>query len=140
LAAAAARAEGLLTREQKREYGIGWLNWLGADSIGVVVALFNIVWVPVVAFANIAVPDRILTHSDHCRLHRFGRPFRRALPAARAGVARPDARRGVAPPWRCNGRWRGRSARRVKERVPFLRTAKGGTTRKGPISRRSGRP
>ena len=53
-------AEGL-TREQKREYGLGWLNWLGADSIGVVVALLNIVWVPVVAFANIAVPDRILT-------------------------------------------------------------------------------
>ena len=48
-------AEGL-SREQKREYGLGWLNWLGADSIGVVVALLNIVWVPVVAFANIAVP------------------------------------------------------------------------------------
>jgi exo-beta-1,3-glucanase (GH17 family) len=27
-----------LTREQKREYGIGWLNWLGSDSIGVIVA------------------------------------------------------------------------------------------------------
>ena len=53
-------ADGL-SREQKREYGLGWLNWLGADSIGVVVALLNIVWVPVVAFANIAVPDRILT-------------------------------------------------------------------------------
>ena len=50
-----------LSREQKREYGLGWLNWLGAESIGVVVALLNIVWVPVVAFANIAVPDRILT-------------------------------------------------------------------------------
>ena len=53
-------AEGL-TREQKREYGIGWLNWLGSDAIGVVVALLNILWVPFVAFADIAVPDRILT-------------------------------------------------------------------------------
>ncbi|HEY1980637.1 MAG TPA: glycosyltransferase, partial [Xanthobacteraceae bacterium] len=53
-------AEGL-SSEQKREYSIGWLNWLGSDSIGVVVALLNILWVPVVAFANIAVPDRILT-------------------------------------------------------------------------------
>ena len=39
-----------LTREQKREFTLGWLNWLGADSIGVVVAILNI-----------AVPDRILT-------------------------------------------------------------------------------
>ncbi len=50
-----------LTREQKREFALGWLNWLGAESIGVVVAVLNIVWVPVVAFLDIAVPDRILT-------------------------------------------------------------------------------
>ena len=50
-----------LTREQKREFGLGWLNWLGAESLGVVVAILNIVWVPVVAFLDIAVPDRILT-------------------------------------------------------------------------------
>src|ERR1700722_17707519 len=54
------QADGF-TREQKREFGIGWLNWMGSDSIGVVVGLLNIIWVPVVAFANIAVPDRILT-------------------------------------------------------------------------------
>ena len=50
-----------LTREQKREFALGWLNWLGAESLGVVVAILNIVWVPVVAFLDIAVPDRILT-------------------------------------------------------------------------------
>jgi exo-beta-1,3-glucanase (GH17 family)/cellulose synthase/poly-beta-1,6-N-acetylglucosamine synthase-like glycosyltransferase len=50
-----------LTREQKREFGLGWLNWLGAESLGVAVAILNIVWVPVVAFLDIAVPDRILT-------------------------------------------------------------------------------
>ena len=50
-----------LTREQKREFTLGWLNWLGAESIGVVVAILNIIWVPVVAFLDIAVPDRILT-------------------------------------------------------------------------------
>jgi exo-beta-1,3-glucanase (GH17 family) len=43
------------TSEQKREYGIGWLNWMGADSIGVVVALLNIVWVPFVAYTNSGV-------------------------------------------------------------------------------------
>ena len=50
-----------LRREQKREFALGWLNWLGAESIGVAVAILNIVWVPVVAFLDIAVPDRILT-------------------------------------------------------------------------------
>jgi exo-beta-1,3-glucanase (GH17 family)/cellulose synthase/poly-beta-1,6-N-acetylglucosamine synthase-like glycosyltransferase len=50
-----------LTRDQKREFALGWLNWLGAESIGVVVAILNIIWVPVVAFLDIAVPDRILT-------------------------------------------------------------------------------
>jgi exo-beta-1,3-glucanase (GH17 family)/cellulose synthase/poly-beta-1,6-N-acetylglucosamine synthase-like glycosyltransferase len=51
----------LLTRDQKREFALGWLNWLGAESLGVVVAILNIVWVPVIAFLDIAVPDRILT-------------------------------------------------------------------------------
>jgi len=51
----------LLTREQKREFSLGWLNWLGAETVGVVVAMLNILWVPVVAFLDIAVPDRILT-------------------------------------------------------------------------------
>ena len=50
-----------LTPEQRREYGIGWLNWLGAESVGVVVAIFNLLWVPVVAFLGIAIPDKILT-------------------------------------------------------------------------------
>jgi len=50
-----------LTPDQKREFSLGWLNWLGAESLGVVVAILNLVWVPIVAFADIAIPDRILT-------------------------------------------------------------------------------
>lgn len=50
-----------LTPDQRREYGLGWLNWLGAESLGVVVALLNLIWVPIVAFADIAIPDKILT-------------------------------------------------------------------------------
>src|SRR6201993_4084336 len=50
-----------LTRDQKREFSLGWLNWLGAESLGVVVAILNLIWVPVVAFADIAIPDKILT-------------------------------------------------------------------------------
>jgi exo-beta-1,3-glucanase (GH17 family)/cellulose synthase/poly-beta-1,6-N-acetylglucosamine synthase-like glycosyltransferase len=50
-----------LTRDQKREFSLGWLNWLGAETLGVLVAILNLIWVPIVAFADIAIPDRILT-------------------------------------------------------------------------------
>ncbi len=50
-----------LTPDQRREFALGWLNWLGAESIGVLVAILNLIWVPVVAFAGIAIPDKILT-------------------------------------------------------------------------------
>jgi cellulose synthase/poly-beta-1,6-N-acetylglucosamine synthase-like glycosyltransferase len=50
-----------LTPDQKREFALGWLNWLGAESLGVVVAILNLIWVPIVAFAGIAIPDKILT-------------------------------------------------------------------------------
>src|SRR5580658_226604 len=124
-------AQGL-TREQKREYGVGWLNWLGADSIGVVVALLNIVWVPIVAFADIAVPDRILTlpiiAAFTVSFAHFAALYRmrvRASPGQMLGAVCA----AMAVQWTV--------ARAVgigvfKERVPFLRTAKGGTTKKGP--------
>jgi exo-beta-1,3-glucanase (GH17 family)/glycosyltransferase involved in cell wall biosynthesis len=51
----------LLTARQKLEFIVGWIGWLGAESLGVLVALLNIVWVPIVAFAGIAIPERILT-------------------------------------------------------------------------------
>jgi len=50
-----------LTPDQRREFALGWLNWLGAESLGVVVAILNLIWVPIVAFAGIAIPDKILT-------------------------------------------------------------------------------
>src|ERR1700731_3956423 len=50
-----------LTPDQRREFALGWLNWLGAESLGVLVAILNLIWVPIVAFADIAIPDRILT-------------------------------------------------------------------------------
>jgi hypothetical protein len=50
-----------LTPDQKREFSLGWLNWLGAETLGVVVAILNLIWVPIVVFAGIAIPDKILT-------------------------------------------------------------------------------
>ena len=124
-------AEGL-TREQKREYAIGWLNWLGSDTIGVAVALLNIVWVPVVAFANIAVPDRILTlpiiAAFTVSVAHFAALYRlrvRASPARMLGAVCA----AMALQWTV-ARAVGMGV--VHERMPFFRTAKGGNSRKGP--------
>jgi exo-beta-1,3-glucanase (GH17 family)/cellulose synthase/poly-beta-1,6-N-acetylglucosamine synthase-like glycosyltransferase len=123
-------AEGL-SREQKREYGIGWLNWLGSDSIGVAVALLNILWVPVVAFANIAVPDRILTLPI---IAAFVVSFAHFLALYRLRVRASLGQMLGAVCAAMAVQWtvaRAVGMGVVKERLPFLRTAKGGQSRKG---------
>jgi len=121
-----------LTREQKREYGIGWLNWLGADAIGVVVALLNIVWVPVVAFANIAVPDRILTvpiiAAFTVSVAHFVALYRLRVRAS-LGEMLGAVCAAMAVQWTVA---RAVGMGLIHERMPFLRTAKGGSARKGP--------
>src|SRR5271167_4412902 len=147
-------ADGL-TREQKREYGIGWLNWMGAESIGVVVALLNILWLPFVVVSNLgvaekvanlpiigefavamaklgAVPDRILTlpilaaftvavaHFISLYQLRVRASFGEMVGAVFAAMSLQWA---VA---------RAVGIGVFKERLPFLRTSKGGNSRKGP--------
>ncbi len=123
---------GGLTREQKREFALGWLNWLGAEAIGVVVAILNLVWTPVVAFAGIAIPDKILTipilaafvvtlaHFVALYRLRVTVPLGQMLGAVIAAMSvQWTVARAVG-----YGVW--------KESLPFMRTAKGGATRKGP--------
>ena len=123
---------GGLTREQKREFALGWLNWLGAESIGVAVAILNLVWTPVVAFGGIAIPDTILTIpilaafvvtlAHFIALYRL----RVAVPLGQmmgAVIAAMSVQWTVARAVGC-GVW--------KESLPFMRTAKGGATCKGP--------
>jgi len=123
-------ADGL-TPDQKREYGVGWLGWLGSDCIGVLVALLNIVWVPIVAFATIAVPDRILTlpilAAFMVSVAHFVALYRLRVRASGAQMF-GAVFAAMAVQWTV--------ARAVgmglfKDRVPFLRTAKGGIGRKG---------
>jgi exo-beta-1,3-glucanase (GH17 family)/cellulose synthase/poly-beta-1,6-N-acetylglucosamine synthase-like glycosyltransferase len=120
-----------LTPDQKREFAVGWLNWLGAESIGVAVAILNLVWVPVVAFAGIAIPDKILTvpilAAFLVTLMHFVSLYRLrvAIPSGQmfgAVIAAMSVQWTVARAVGC-GVW--------KESLPFTRTAKGGTTRKG---------
>ena len=121
-----------LTTQQKREFSFGWLNWLGAEALGVLVAMLNIAWVPVVAFAGIAIPDQILTIpilaafavtlAHFISLYRL----RVAIPRGQmvgAVIAAMAVQLTVARAVAC-GMW--------KEGLPFMRTAKGGATRKGP--------
>jgi cellulose synthase/poly-beta-1,6-N-acetylglucosamine synthase-like glycosyltransferase/exo-beta-1,3-glucanase (GH17 family) len=121
-----------LTREQKREYSVGWLNWLGAESVGVVVALLNIVWVPFVAFADIAVPDRILTvpilASFAVSVAHFVALYRLRVRAS-AGEMVGAVFAGMSVQWAVA---RAVGMGIVKEHLPFRRTAKGGATHKGP--------
>ena len=121
-----------LSRDQKREYSIGWLNWLGCDSIGVIVAVLNILWVPFVAFLTIAVPDRILTipiiAAFTVSVAHFVALYRlrvRATPGQMAGAVCA----AMAMQWTVA---RAVGLGILQERVPFLRTAKGGVGRKGP--------
>jgi len=120
-----------LTREQKREFAVGWLNWLGAESIGVAVAILNLVWVPVVAFAGIAIPDKILTVPI---LAAFVITLGHFVALYRARVSIPPAQMVGAVIAAMSVQWT--VARAVgggvwKETMPFMRTAKGGATRKG---------
>ena len=123
---------GGLTREQKREFGVGWLNWLGAEAIGVVVAILNLVWVPVVAFAGIAIPDMILTLPI---LAAFVVTFAHFIALYRLRVAISFGQMMAAVVAAMSVQWT--VARAVgygiwKESLPFTRTAKGGATSKGP--------
>jgi exo-beta-1,3-glucanase (GH17 family)/cellulose synthase/poly-beta-1,6-N-acetylglucosamine synthase-like glycosyltransferase len=115
-----------LTAPQKREFAFGWLNWLGAEALGVIVAILNVAWVPVVVLLGIAIPEKILTlpilaafvvtlaHFLTCYRLRVGIPATHRLGAV---IAAMSVQWTVARAVAC-GIW--------KEGLPFLRTAKGG--------------
>ncbi|HKA77910.1 MAG TPA: glycosyltransferase [Pseudolabrys sp.] len=118
-----------LTREQKREFTLGWLNWLGAESIGVAVAILNIIWVPVVAFLDIAVPDRILTApiivSFIVSVAHFATLYRlRVRP--RKGQLLGSVFAAMSVQWTVA---RAVGFGLIKDHLPFVRTSKGGIRR-----------
>src|SRR4030095_10574480 len=118
-----------LTREQKREFALGWLNWLGAESIGVAVAILNIIWVPVVAFLDIAVPDRILTvpiiASFIVSVAHFATLYRlRVRP--RTGQLLGSVLAAMSVQWTVA---RAVGFGVIKDRLPFVRTSKGAIRR-----------
>ena len=119
-----------LTRDQRREFSTGWLNWLGAESIGVVVAILNLIWVPVVAFVGIAIPDKILTLPI---LAAFVVSLLHFVALYRARVAIPPGQALAAMFAAMSMQWtvaRAVGFGLIKDHLPFVRTAKGGVARK----------
>ncbi len=118
-----------LTRDQKREFTLGWLNWLGAESLGVAVAILNILWVPVVAFLDIAVPDRILTMPI---LASFVVSVAHFLTLYRLRVRVTKGQLLGAVLAAMSVQWtvaRSVGLGVIKDRLPFIRTSKGGLRR-----------
>jgi cellulose synthase/poly-beta-1,6-N-acetylglucosamine synthase-like glycosyltransferase/exo-beta-1,3-glucanase (GH17 family) len=119
-----------LTRDQKREFAFGWVNWLGAETVGVLVAILNLIWVPIVAFAGIAVPDKVLTlpilATFTLSVVHFITLYRRRvpIPPAQAAGAMVAA---MAMQWTVA---RAVANGLVKDHLTFVRTAKGGAARK----------
>lgn len=49
-----------LTPEQKKKFVAGWFFWL-SDAMGPVMAIMNIIWVPVIIFVGVTIPTIPLT-------------------------------------------------------------------------------
>jgi exo-beta-1,3-glucanase (GH17 family)/cellulose synthase/poly-beta-1,6-N-acetylglucosamine synthase-like glycosyltransferase len=118
-----------LTPEQRREFSLGWLNWLGAESLGVLVALLNLVWVPIVAFADIAIPDKILTlpiiAAFVVSLAHFLSLYRLRVPV-KAGQMLGAMVAAMSVQWTVS---RAVANGLITEHLPFARTSKGGLSR-----------
>jgi len=118
-----------LSPDQRREFSLGWLNWLGAESLGVVVAILNLIWVPIVAFADIAIPDRILTlpiiASFVVSLVHFVTMYRLRV-NIRWGQMLTAMIAAMSVQWTVS---RAVAQGLITEHLPFARTSKGGLTR-----------
>jgi exo-beta-1,3-glucanase (GH17 family)/cellulose synthase/poly-beta-1,6-N-acetylglucosamine synthase-like glycosyltransferase len=115
-----------LSPDQRREFALGWLNWLGAESLGVVVAILNLIWVPIVAFADIAIPDKILTlpiiASFIVSLVHFVALYRLRV-HVKAGQMLGAMIAAMSVQWTVS---RAVAQGLITEHLPFARTSKGG--------------
>src|SRR5262252_5139128 len=117
-----------LTGDQKRVFAFGWLNWLGAETVGVLVAILNLIWMPVVTFAGIGVPDKVLTipiiASFAISVAHFFALYRRRvpIPASQAAAAMVAA---MALQWTVA---RAVATGILKDHLAFVRTTKGGAS------------
>src|SRR5712672_3101881 len=118
-----------LSPDQRREFALGWLNWLGAESLGVLVAILNLIWVPIVAFADIAIPDKILTlpiiAAFVVSLVHFVALYRLRV-EVKAGQMLGAMIAAMSVQWTVS---RAVAQGLITEHLPFARTSKGGLSR-----------
>ncbi|MFO7478028.1 MAG: glycosyltransferase [Methyloceanibacter sp.] len=118
-----------LTAPQRSHYLFGWLTWLGAEALGVLLAILNLIWMPLVAFLGIAVPEAVLTlpvlatfmvtwlHFMVLYRARVRAPFFASIGAALSAMSlQLTVSRAVAEG-------------AVRDGLPFVRTTKGGAAR-----------
>ena len=118
-----------LTPQQRSQYLFGWLTWLGAESLGVVIAILNLIWMPLVAFLGITVPEAVLTLPV---LATFAVMLLHFMVLYRARVRAPIfASLGAAISAMALQLTVGRAVADgvIRDRLPFVRTAKGGASR-----------
>jgi len=120
----------LLTPQQRSQYLFGWLTWVGAEALGVLIAILNLIWMPLVAFLGIAVPEAVLTLPV---LATFAVMLLHFMVLYRARVQAPIfASLGAALSAMALQLTVGRAVAEglVRDRLPFMRTAKGGALRR----------
>jgi glucan 1,3-beta-glucosidase len=117
-----------LAPAQRRTYLVGWMNWVGAETLGVAIALLNLVWVPVVVFGGIAIPEMVLTlpilasfviYLTHFAVLYSARVHHGPGATAGAALAAMALQLTVA---------RATAECLVTRHMPFVRTAKGGSS------------
>jgi hypothetical protein len=126
-----------LTTGQRREFTLGWINWLGAESIGVAVAILNLAWVPVVVYLGVAVPDKVLTLPI---LAAFLVSLSHFIAVYRLRVTIPMGEMIGAVFAAMSVQWtvaRAVSDGVIKDHLPFARTAKGGVAKGHVFAARS---
>ncbi len=119
-----------LRPEQKRGFALGWLTWMGAEAVGVGVAVLNLLIVPFVVFVGNIVPDKVLTlpilGAFIVTLTHFIALYRLRVPIA-LGTMIGSLFAAMSVQWTIA---RAVGSGLVKDSLPFVVTAKGGLSRR----------
>lgn len=125
-----------LTPQQRRQFIAGWIFWL-SDALGVMVAMLNLVWVPMIVFVGMVLPMMSLTipiltsfaiNILHCFLL-YRKRVRAAVPEIfGAAIAAMSLQLVVG---------RAVYTGLVKDNLPFIRTEKGRNSAQGSVQSQS---
>ncbi|CAK0754232.1 Glycosyltransferase [uncultured Gammaproteobacteria bacterium] len=121
--------QSTLTTAQKFQFTTGWFYWL-SDALGALIAVLNLLWVPVILWVGVTVPTVAMTvpiltafvvNIAHCVLLYRARVHARWGDIAAAAVAAMSLQLTVA-----QAVFDGL----IKDGLPFMRTEKGGNSAK----------